>query len=222
MSYSLRLILTVLGVIVAVLGLGADHIAVFPAVMTVTATNPEARSFLGAFVYFWTFFTHLTNLWLLLIYVAALTTWRWLGWFRRPYTLASAAAFITLVLLFYHFILLPTVTLEGLLGFGSIMLHYVAPVLYLVWWVACAPHGELRFGQLPLMLLPGAIYLVWVLARGAVVNEYPYDILDAGQYGYGHVASGVAMVLAAVLVFSIVLILVDAWLGRRKRAASGA
>src|SRR5687768_2167573 len=123
--------------------------------MSVTAENPVARSLPDTFIYFWTFFTHLTNLWLVLTYVAVMSGWRWLGWFRRPVITASAAAFIILVMLYYHFMLAPTLDMQGALMVATWLLHYVAPVLYLAWWALFAPHGVLRFKHIGLMLLPG-------------------------------------------------------------------
>lgn len=132
--------------------------------------------------------------------------------------MASAAAFIMLVMLYYHFMLAPTLKLEGALGVATVLLHYVAPILYLAWWALFAPHGALRFKQIGLMLLPGIGYVAWVLARGAVVGEYPYDILDAGKFGYGGVAIGVAVLLVAVTIFSLILVAADKWLVRRAAA----
>jgi hypothetical protein len=207
------------GTVVGCAGLALDFWVVFPSMMTVTADNPVARSFPDTFVYFWTYFTHLTNLWLVLTYAAVVSGARWLGWFRRPVIMASAAAFITLVMLYYHFMLAPTLKMEGALLAASWLLHYVAPLLYLAWWALFAPHGLLRFGHIPLMLLPGIGYVAWVLLRGAIVNEYPYDILDAGKFGYAAVAIGVAVLLVAVVIFSLVLIGADLWLARRRRPA---
>jgi hypothetical protein len=187
-------------------------------VMVVSQTNPVARSFPDAFIYFWTFFTHLTNLWLLLTYAGALTGWRGLGRFARPVIMGSAAAFITLVMLYYHFVLAPTLDMQGALAVATWLLHYVAPIIYLVWWAWFAPHGALEFQHIPLMLLPGIGYVAWALARGAVVNEYPYDILDAGKLGYGGVAIGVLVLLVAVAVFSVLIVVADRWLGRRAAA----
>ena len=132
----------------------------------VSPTNPVARSFLDTFVYFWTYFTHLTNLWLLVCYVAVITEWRWLSLFRRPSMLASAAAFIALVMLFYHFMLAPYIRMEGALLVATYMLHYVAPLMYLAWWVFGVPHGRLGWGRLPLILLPGiALHRLGAAAR---------------------------------------------------------
>lgn len=214
----MRILLAWAAIIVGVTGLVLDWSAIFPSVMTASATNETARSFPDAFIYFWTYFTHLTNLWLLLTYASILSGWRWLGWFRRPVVMASAAAFIMLVMLYYHFMLAPTLKLEGALGVATVLLHYVAPILYLAWWALFAPHGALRFKQIGLMLLPGIGYVAWVLARGAVVGEYPYDILDAGKFGYGGVAIGVAVLLVAVTIFSLILVAADKWLVRRAAA----
>lgn len=209
-----------IGILAGLTGLAVDAWEMFPSLMTVTAQNPIARSFPDALVYYWTFFTHLTNLWLVLVYVAELSGVRWLGWFRLPLVQASAAAFITLVMLFYHFILAPAFHLEGAFAFATFLLHYVCPLVYLAWWALFAVHGRLRWRQLPLMLVPGVAYVAWVLLRGAVVGEYPYNILDAGRFGYGRVAIGVGVLLVVVSLFCSVLILADQWLGRRLRGPS--
>lgn len=215
----MRIILAWAGIAVGLIGLVLDFWVIFPSVMTITAVNPVARSLPDTLVYFWTFFTHLTNLWLVLTYVAVLSGRNWLGWFRRPVIMASAAAFITLVMLYYHFMLAPTLKMEGALAVATWLLHYVAPILYLVWWALFAPHGVLRFKHIALMLLPGIAYVAWVLLRGAVVGEYPYDILDANKLGYGGVAIGVGVLLVAVSIFSIILVLADKQLARRGKPA---
>ncbi len=208
-----------IGLAAGLIGLAIDAWMIFPSVMAVSAGNPVARSLPDATVYFWTFFTHLTNLWLLLVYAAMLSHWRRLTWFRLPVIQASAAAFITLVMLFYHFMLAPTLHMQGALAVATYLLHYVAPIIYLVWWTGFAPHGALRWSHIPAMLLPGIAYVAWVLLRGAVVGEYPYDILDAGKFGYGTVAIGVGMLLLAVSLFCVFLVLADRWLARRAAAS---
>jgi hypothetical protein len=215
----LRLFIALAGIAAGLAGLTLDWVSIIPAVTTVSATNPVARSVVEAFVYFWSYFTHLTNLWLLLAYAAVLTGWRWLGGVARPVMLAAAAAFITLVMVYYHFMLHPYYTFEGNLLIATYLLHYIAPIIYLVWWTLCAPHGALRFQHLPVMILPGLIYVVLILIRGAFVNEYPYEILDAGRFGYGTVAVGVLALLAAVALLSALLVVIDRWLGRRSAPA---
>jgi len=215
----LRNLLAWAGILVGCVGLALDFWVILPTVMTVTAVNPFARSLPDTLVYFWSYFTHLTNLWLVLTYAAVTSGVRWLGWFRRPVIMTSAAAFIILVMLYYHFMLAPTLKMEGALLVATWLLHYVAPLLFLVWWALFAPHGTLRLGHIPLMLLPGIGYVAWVLLRGALVHEYPYEILDAGKLGYGAVAIGVAALLVAVVIFSLALVGADIWLARRRSPA---
>ena len=208
------------GIGIGVTGLVIDASLIFPSMSVVSATNPVARSFPDVFVYFWTYFTHLTNIWLVVCYLAYVTEWRWIGWFRRPTMQASAAAFITLVMLFYHFMLAPYLQMEGALQVASYMLHYVTPVMYLAWWAFGAPHGRLGWGRIPLILLPGVIYVAWVLLRGAMVHEYPYDILDVNKNGYLGVGIGVLILLIAVAIFASIFVLADGWLGRRQARAA--
>ena len=215
----MRLLIALAGIAAGIVGLALDWVSIIPSITVASETNPVARSFVDAFVYFWTFFTHFTNLWLLLAYAAVLTGWRWLRGFARPIMLASAAAFIMLVMLYYHFMLSPYLDLQGALAAASVLLHYIAPIIFLAWWVWFAPHGTLKFPHIPLMLIPGVAYVGWVLVRGAVVNEYPYEILDAGKLGYGGVAIGVLALLVAVSTFSALLVVVDGWLAQRGLAA---
>lgn len=216
----LRNLVSWAGILVGVAGLAIDAWIIFPSMMSVSATNAVARSLPDVFIYFWTYFTHLTNIWLVLTHLSVVTGARWLGWFRRPTTMASAATFITLVMLYYHFMLAPYIPMAGALLTATYLLHYVAPIIYLAWWVVWAPHGTLRLARLPMILLPGVLYIVWVLLRGALVGEYPYDILDVNKAGYGGVALGVLALLAAVTVFATVFVLVDGWLGRRQARAA--
>jgi hypothetical protein len=201
---------TLAGLAVGLTGLVIDYWQIVPAM------SAEGGA-IGAFITFWSYFTHLTNLMIVLIYLANLTGARWLGWAGHPRTEALMAGYIALVMAFYHFLLAPYFTFEGWLLVATILLHYVAPTLYLVWWLLFARHGGLRFADIPLMLAPGLIYVGVILARGALTGIYPYDILDAAKNGYGGVAIGVAIIAAAVALFSVVVVLADRWMAARQR-----
>lgn len=212
----LRFFLVWAGLFAGIIGLSIDAWEIFPSVMVVSASNPVARSFPDAFVYFWTYFTHLTNLGLIVVYVAELSGWSWMGWARAASARVIAAGYIALVGLYYHFMLAPTLHMEGGLAIATWLLHYVTPVIYLLWWAVGVPHGTLRFRQVPLLLLPGLAYVGLVLLRGAVLGEYPYDILDAGEFGYLQVGIGTGVLVLAVAVFCVLLVLADKWLGNRR------
>jgi hypothetical protein len=173
-------------------------------------------SFAGAIVFYFTFFTILTNLMLVLIYAAELWPRPWLSWFHQPVTRGMMAAAIALVMGFYHLILAETWDPQGYNLVADTALHYVTPIIYLLWWLLFVRHGSLRFADIPAMLLPPTIYLIYVLIRGAIVGEYPYAILEADSIGYGMVALNVLAVLVALTVLCAVVVGVDLLLKRTK------
>lgn len=205
------------GRLVAVLGLAVGAAAlVLQFGLTIPLRLANGHDLLDALLFFFTFFTILTNLMLVLIYLSALTGWRWLGWWRTPVVRAMMVASITLVMGFYHLVLAGLWAPEGWFRVADVTLHYVTPLLYIVWWLLFQPRGKLRFGDIGWMLLPPTLWLVWAMVRGAIVGEYPYPILDAQQLGYGTVAVNVAVVLAVLVVLFALAIALDRWLGRDK------
>ncbi|MEO6395338.1 MAG: Pr6Pr family membrane protein [Devosia sp.] len=213
---SLSKLAAIAGVIIGAVGLSLDFI-VIAGTMVAGPVNPVARSLPDMLVYFWTFFTHLSNLALVLVYLSALTQWRWLGWFRSATTRAAFGGHTILVMAFFHFVLAPNYQFTGMLLIANYLLHYVAPIFYLLWWALLTPHGALRWKDLPLMLVPGIGYVAWVLLRGALVAEYPYEILNPA-HGLGPLALGIGGLLLAVALFCALLILLDKPLARWRAA----
>ncbi len=216
----MRNLATALGIAIGLVGLLIDFWQIVPNSLTVSATNPVARSLPDSLIWFFTYFTHLSNLGLVLVYVAVLSGWRGLSWLATPRWMALMGGYILLVMIYYHVALSGLYTFEGPMLVSTITLHYVAPVYYLLWWGLFAPHGRLRFTEIGWMLVPGLTYVAWALVRGAVVGEYPYDILDAGKFGYLTVAIGVAALLLAVTVFCTLMVAADKLLGRIDKRGS--
>ena len=194
---------------------------VLQAALSIPFRLEAGHGLLGALVWFFTYFTILTNLMLVLIYLSAFVGWRWLGWWRSPVTRGMMVGAIVLVMGFYHLALASTWEPEGLFLVADIALHYVTPVLYVAYWLAFVPKGRLRIPDLGWMLLPPAAWLAWTMGRGAVLGEYPYPVLEAHRLGYAAVAQNVfgLLVMLAVL-FAIVLVL-DRVLGRIGPGAGG-
>lgn len=168
----------------------------------------------GAVVFYFSFFTILTNLTLVLIYASELWPRTYLHWFRWPVTRGLMVAAIALVGGFYHFFLAETWDPQGLALIADVSLHYVTPILYVLWWIVFMRHGTLTFGQIPQMLLPPTIYLIYAMIRGAIVGEYPYTILEANRLGYSAVAINVLMVLFALVALSAITVALDKALTR--------
>ena len=176
---------------------------------TLTLRAAGGYDIASTLVFFFTFYTILTNIMLVLIYLSDLTGARWLGWWRSPVTRGMMAGAITLVGVFNHLLLAGLQTLTGLAAFCDLMLHYITPAFFVLWWLVFQPKGTLRLGNIPAMLLPTLIWLIWAMARGAVVDQYPYPILNATKLGYATVALNCGLVFIGLLVIYLVVIALD-------------
>jgi hypothetical protein len=214
LSNTLRLGLLYFGAIVGPLSL------VVRTYVTLTSRLDSSDSLLGAVFFLLTFFTVLTNLMMALCYVAAATKWSWLEWWDRPFARGLTAGSIAMVSIYYIFFLSGIETLTGINQVLNIYMHYVAPWLFVLWWLLTPEHGSLRLADLPKMLVYPLAYLVVVLIRGAVVHEYPYPILNVDQLGYGGVAIGCLGMVAGFVVIYAATIGIDRWLGRRTAATA--
>jgi hypothetical protein len=205
----LHRLLTLAGFLLGAFALGLQFAISIPAYLATGMSLP------AALVQFFSFFTILTNIAITLVYLSALTGWRWLGWFRRPTTRGMMVGVMLLVMGFYHVLLRPVWQPEGLFLVCDYLLHYMAPILYALWWGVTQRHGALAFAAAPAMLVPPLIYLAYVMARGALTDVYPYPTLNAFELGYGQVAVNVLLVALGLSLLHILVIGIDRALGRR-------
>ena len=182
--------------------------------LTIPARLAQDDPLVSALVFFFSFFTILSNLALVLVYASELWPRHALSWFRRPLTRGMMVALIILVMVFYHLLLAPAWSPEGLFRVADVLLHYATPVFYVVWWVLFMRHGTLKFGDIPRMLLPPTIYLVYVMLRGALISQYPYPILEANRLGYAAVTLNVLGVLVGLTALCAAVIAIDRLLTR--------
>ncbi|MEO7221411.1 MAG: Pr6Pr family membrane protein [Devosia sp.] len=219
---SLRLPFALLAIAIGAIGLALDFY-----VIAGVMGPPQNRSVVSFLIYYWSFLTNLSNTVLLLIYVADLTGARWLGWFRDPITKGGMAGIMILVMFFYHFMLAPYLPdMPDAIDVSNVLLHYMTPVLFLVWWGVWSSHGALLYRHLPLMLMPGVAYVLYIELRGALVGEYPYTILDPGFSPPGGAAGGplavvigVGVLVVLVAIFDLLLVFIDGLIARRRTPA---
>ncbi len=178
----------------------------------------QGDSLVGTLLFFFTFYTILTNIMLVLIYLSEFLPARWLDWWRSPVTRAMMAGAITLVAVFNHLLLRGLLELSGPSLFADTLLHYVTPVYFVAWWLIFQPKGVLRLADIPWMLLPTLIWLAWAMVRGAVVDQYPYPILNATRLGYPQVALNCLLVFIGLVAIYLVVVALDRLLGRRQAA----
>lgn len=186
-------------------------------VISMQAYLADGRDVPGALGAFFAYYTILTNCILVLIYLSEVSSARWLELFRHPVFRGMMAACITLVSVYVFLVLRHLSVLEGLFDLADRILHYLCPVLYLLWWLVAQRHGLLRWANLPIMLLPTLAYFAYAMARGAWVQEYPYPFMNAIKLGYGAVLQGALFMAAALGVLSAVTIAIDHLLARTSR-----
>lgn len=199
------------------LGFGAGGL-ILQFVLSYQGAMANGRDIPGFLGHFFTFYTILTNIALVLIYLSELSAAAWLALFRQPLVRGLMAASIALVGLYVFLVLRHFNPLEGPLLLADTLLHYLCPVLYLLWWLL-QPHGALRWQELPLMLAPTFVYFLYAMARGLWVQEYPYPILNAIKLGYGQVGINALTMTAGLTVLCAVVILLDQFLSRQSRTA---
>lgn len=210
-----RNLLTWLGLLCGAGGLGLQF------VISMQAYLANGRDVLGALGAFFSYYTILTNIVLVLIYLSTILPTARLDLFRHPVLRGLMAANIALVSLYVFFVLRHLSALDGLFQLADTLLHYICPLFYLLWWMSAQPHGHLRWPDLPIMLAPTFAYFVYAVARGAWVQEYPYPILNAMQLGYPRVLINAVGMTVALAVLTAIVIYLDQWLAKPKVAVRG-
>ena len=182
------------------LGLGLS-LLMLQFALTIPARMATGASVVASVVFYFSFFTVLSNIGVTLTYLASLTNWARLDWFRRHQTRTMFAVLILIVMLVYHFLLAGIWQPAGLFKLADIGLHYVAPLLYLTWWAMLHRSEPLKLSQIGTMMAPALIYIVYVFVRGAVSGLYPYPFIDAGILGYNStmINSLVLLVISAAM-----------------------
>jgi hypothetical protein len=105
--------------------------------------------------------------------------------FSRPQTITWIATSIAFVGLSYHFLLSNLWSLQGAHWFADRLLHYVVPVLYVIYWWITSSKVALRWNHPLIWSIYPIVYLGFALIRGRVVGSYPYPFIDVADLGYG-------------------------------------
>ena len=188
--------------------------------LTIPARLDGGDSLLGAVVFFLSFFTILTNIGLVLVYTAALAPRALPMWFGLPSSRAMLAALILLVMAVYHFVLAENWAPVGWFHVADVMLHYLTPIFYLIWWVLAPRKDIIGFGAIPRMIVVPIVYVVYIFIRGAIVDEYPYPFLDLNQFGPMTVAMNILVIVVLMTVLFLLAIIIENTLVRLRDRSS--
>ena len=189
--------------------------------ITIPASIAAGRGFFGSIVFYFSFFTILTNIAAVLVHVSLLSPagYAWLPGFAGPRMRAGVAVAITVVFLVYVAVLAPLWRPQGLALLCDVLLHYVTPALFVLWWLAAGADGSLRWGDIPAWLACTVLYVIYALARAPFAGEVPYPFLDIGRNGTLSVALSSAAIAALFVVLGALAVFIDRSLPRHRNAA---
>lgn len=178
--------------------------------LTVSLSAAAGRTLLGTAVFFFSFFTILSNLLAAACFAAhAFPGSRHLAFFRRPKAATAVALYMLVVAGIYIAILQGLWAPTGLMRLLDTLLHYVMPALFLVFWAAFVPKGATVYADIPRFLAFPFVYGVYVMVRGALTGDYPYPILNADRLGYPAALTNMAAILALFVILALAFVACD-------------
>lgn len=134
----------------------------------------------------------------------------------------SSLLMITVTALVYHVVLAPAINVEGWSLLTDPLLHTITPLVTVVVWVVWGPRGWITARLLPLSLVLPLVWTVWMLARGAVIDAYPYGFANVADLGYAAVIRNLGFVLLFALVLAAAFWGIETLLQRRRRSTHDA
>lgn len=184
--------------------------------ITIPASMEAGRSLLGSIVFLFSFFTILTNIGAVLVHTSLLspTGYAWLPAFAGPRMRAGVAVSIALVFIVYATVLAQLWQPQGLFLLCDVLLHYVTPVLFVLWWLTSGADGRTRWSDISWWMLYPLAYLVYALARAPLAGEVPYPFLDVAKNGPASVAISALAITGLFLVLCIIAVLADRGVSR--------
>ena len=182
-------------------------------VLTIPASMEAGRSLAGSIVFFFSFFTVLTNILVMLTHAAGLgLDGGRLAVLQRPLVRAGLVAAISLVGLVYFFILSALWQPQGWWRAADTTLHYVTPAIYTVWWLLAGRNGTSRWRDPFLWLVWPLAYLAYALARAPIAGEVPYPFLDYLQNGWQPVLTAIGGLLVLFIALGLAVVAADRFL----------
>ncbi|TPI26924.1 hypothetical protein FJW08_26270 [Mesorhizobium sp. B3-2-1] len=179
--------------------------------ITIPASMEAGRGLLGSIVFYFSFFTILTNIGAVLVHTSLLSSsgYAWLPAFAGPRMRAGVAVSITLVFIVYASVLARLWQPQGLFLLCDVLLHYVTPVLYVLWWLISGADGRTRWSDISWWVVYPIAYLAYALARAPLAGEVPYPFLDIARNGVESVTVAALAITALFVAICVVAVFVD-------------
>lgn len=127
---------------------------------------------------------------------------------------AGVAVSITLVFIVYATLLARLWQPQGPFLLCDVLLHYVTPVLFVLWWLTSGADGKTRWSDISWWVVYPIAYLAYALARAPLAGEVPYPFLDIARNGVESVTIAALAITALFVAICVVAIFVDHGVGR--------
>ena len=209
--------------VIAVVGCGALGLQY---VLSMGTALANGRTWVSGAVTYFSFFTILTNTLVALVLTVPLVAPRSRPgrWLSSPGPRSATATHVAVVGLVYSLALRQLWDPQGAQLVADRLLHYVVPILYLLFWVLLVEKGRLRWQDVPAWLSYPLAYVVYTVARGAVIDRYPYPFLDVTQLGYLEVFWHIVVLTGGFFGIGLLIVGIDrvmarATLGRSQQGA---
>ncbi|WP_217577205.1 Pr6Pr family membrane protein [Mesorhizobium sp. GbtcB19] len=184
--------------------------------ITIPASMAAGRSLLGSIVFLFSFFTILTNIAAVMVHASLLSPagYAWFPAFAGSRMRAGVAVAITLVFIVYATVLAGLWQPQGLFLLCDILLHYITPFIFVVWWLIAGADGSTRWRDISWWMIYPLAYLAYALIRAPFAGEVPYPFLDVARNGAASVAVSALAVTALFIGLSVLAVLIDHGIGR--------
>jgi hypothetical protein len=182
----------------------------------------NGRTFGGAIVQIFSFFTILSNILagLCLFAILLKSTSILLKFFTNNSLITATALYITIVGLVYNTVLRGLWLPKGLFRVADELTHAFNPLAFVIFWLFFVPKEKLIISQGLKWLWFPFLYLIYVLIRGSLYHLYPYPFLDVDKLGYQKVIINSTFVMIAFLVFGSALFFLNNSISSKSAASN--
>ncbi|MDQ6771518.1 MAG: Pr6Pr family membrane protein [Candidatus Dormibacteraeota bacterium] len=169
---------------------------------------------------FFSFFTILSNLIAIVVFLVGAARWRSRRSDRFDLVRGAAVVYMTITGIVYFF-LLSGIEVDTSVPWVNAVVHQVMPIVVVADWLIDPPVARLTQRQGLLWLCFPAAWTVYTLIRGPIAHWYPYPFLNPANGGYGVVLLYcLGILILFVVVCAAAVAVANALGGRRRRVAS--
>jgi len=129
--------------------------------------------------------------------------------FQKPFVQSGILVYILIVGIIYHFMLAHIWNPQGPEKFADILLHYVMPSFYLMYWLFNTEKGRQKIFNCIKWLSYPLAYIIYILIRGHFSGMYPYPFTDVSKFGFETVLKNIFFITIGYILTGLIIIFLD-------------